>query len=66
MYQKLEYFADFLYLQLVLVLLIYNLVIIKLDYKEKFVLISGTIKFKDAQIKNRYLITPEASNFSTL
>jgi len=65
-YQKLEYFADFLYLQLVLVLLIYNLVIIKLDYKEKFVLISGTIKFKDAQIKNRYLITPEASNFSTL
>jgi len=45
---KLEYSANSLHLQLVLELLIYNLVIIKLDYKDKFVLISGTIKFKDA------------------
>jgi hypothetical protein len=46
---KFEYSAHSLYLQLVLELLIYNLVIITLDYKGKFVLTSGTIKFKDAQ-----------------
>jgi hypothetical protein len=43
---KLEYSVHSLYLQLVLELLTYNLVIINIDYKQKFVLISGTTKLK--------------------
>lgn len=43
---KLEYSVHSLYLQLVLELLTYNLVTINVDYKQKFVLISGTTKLK--------------------